>query len=511
MPERLAYDEAMQLSAIRLKVQNQDLKQGKVEMVSVPTTQGSLERPWGIEGGFAVVYKFRRKNGLICALRCFRVPMSSDTQFRYERIGPYFRTHARDITAGFQYYDAAIVVKEQGKPPDQKYPVIEMDWIDGVTLTDKIDELCKKRQSAVLKDLATQWIILLRTMERAHIAHGDLAGVNVMVHSDGKLILIDYDGVYIPEFAGLSQVLLGQDDFQHPQMAQRKFHEHMDAFSALVIYTALIALTVKPTLWDTYAKFGPDGKLLDVNILFRQQDFREPQQSPLFRELEQLGDAQVRSIVQELKHACQQPINDVRFPFHLIDPHYHEKQAFIQLENALQTDDDEQIATCWPTILEHYLPAQRHHNRVQLAQQRQSALRAFRNTLATGNLQRILLTYNAALLDAAKGISHEERLLLSLASDFLQAYRDNNDNALHIAEKLQQTIKGTHIIFTASQQQRLTQIRQCKNAQQAMQTAFASKNVEQIASIKPLFQYLKGMTAKERQRVRASGGLYASL
>ena len=36
MPERLAYDEAMQFSRIRLKVQDPELKQGQVEIVTIP-------------------------------------------------------------------------------------------------------------------------------------------------------------------------------------------------------------------------------------------------------------------------------------------------------------------------------------------------------------------------------------------------------------------------------------------------------------------------------------------
>ncbi len=501
MPERLAYDEAMQLSPIRLKIQDPELKQGKVEMVSVQTAMGSIERPWGIEGGFAVVYKFRRKNGTVCALRCFRVPMSPDTQFRYGRIGPYFHTHACDITAGFKYYDEAIIVKELGRPQDQKYPVIEMDWIDGVTLVDKINELCGKRHRAALKDLAEQWISILRIMERAHIAHGDLAGVNVMVRADDKLVLIDYDGVYIPEFANLSQVLLGQDDFQHPQMAQRKFNEHMDAFSALVIYTALIALASKPELWNTYTKFGPNGNLLDTNILFRRQDFQNPQQSPLFRELEQVSDTHVKTMVRELKRACLQPIDKVKFPFALIDPHYNEKQALAKLERAMQAQDDEQIVACWLPLLDRYPPAQQHRSRVQLAQQRVSALKSFRTALATGNLENILHNYDPTQLDASKSIIHEERQLLSLARAFLQAYRNDNDDAPDIADRLQNTIKGTRIVFTARQQQRLLQMRQRKNAQQTMQMAFVSKDIEKVAAIYPLLQYIKGPTPDERERI----------
>ena len=499
MPGRLEYDEAMLFSAIRLKIQDPDLKQGKVEMLSAKTAQGAMNRPWGVEGGFAVVYKFRRKSGALCALRCFRVPMKPDTQFRYERIGPYFHTHAPAITAGFKYYDAAILVKEQGKPQNQVFPVIEMDWIDGVTLAEKVDELCRKRARGALKNLAEQWLTLLNTMQRAQIAHGDLAGGNVMVRSDGRLVLIDYDGTYIPEFAGLAPVLVGQEDFQHPQMTQRGFHEHIDAFSALVIYTALAALAVKPDLWDQYAKLDANGKLTDFNTLFRKQDFQDTQQSPLFKDLEQLGDPHVQAMAQELKRICLLPINDVKFPFALVDPLYQQKQALTDLTSALQTNDDTRIAASWLPVLEQYPPAQRHRARVQIAQQRLAALRTFHDALASGDLQRIIDSYDPALLDSSGSVSSEERLLLSLGHAFLQACATDNDDAADIADKITQDIKGTRIIFTAQQQQLLTQIRQRKNARQALSQAFQSRDVAQIAAAYAFLPYTT--TAAERQRI----------
>ncbi|MBA2677108.1 MAG: hypothetical protein H0U76_01720, partial [Ktedonobacteraceae bacterium] len=481
MPGRLEYDEAMLFSSLRLKVSDPDLKQGKVEMVSSQTVRGTIDRPWGIEGGFAVVYKFRRKSGALCALRCFRVPTQPDTQFRYERIGPYFHIHAPDITAGFHYYDAAIMVKEQGKSQNQAFPVIEMDWIDGVNLVDQVDEFCRKRARQALRELSEQWLTLLHTMRQAHIAHGDLAGLNVMVRSDGRLVLIDYDGIYIPEFAGLDPVLIGQEDFQHPQMAQRGFHEHIDAFSALVIYTALAALAVKPELWDTYAKFNAKGQLVDANMLFRKQDFQDTQQSPLFQDLERLGNAHVRDLVRELKRLCLLPINDVKFPFTLVDPLYHQKQALSDLESAVQTNDDEQIANSWLPVLDQYPPAQHYRARVQVAQQRISALLSFRAALASGVLQRIVDSYDPVQLDASGSVSSEERLLLILADDFLQACADNKDDAVDIAEIIARDVKGIHVVYTSQQQQMLDSMRQRKNALQTISQAFQSMDIVEIA------------------------------
>jgi hypothetical protein len=502
MPGRIEYDEAMLFSAIRLKIQDADVKQGKVEMLSVKTAQGVMDRPWGIEGGFAVVYKFRRKSGALCALRCFRVSMKPDTQFRYERLGPYFHMHAPDITAGFKYHDAAIMVKEQGKAQNQPFPVIEMDWIDGVTLVEKVDELCRKRARKPLKDLAEQWLTLLNTMQRARIAHGDLAGVNVMVRSDGRLVLIDYDGTYIPEFAGLAPVLTGQDDFQHPQMAQRGFHEHIDAFSALVIYTALAALAVKPDLWDKYAKFDAHRKLIDFNMLFRKQDFQDTRQSPLFQELERLGDPHVRDLVRELKRICLLPINDVKFPFALVDPFYQQKQVLAELTDALQANDDTRIVASWQPVLEQYPPAQIHRARVRLAQQRTAALRTFRASLASGDLQRIVDSYDAAQLDTSGSVSAEERLLLSLARAFLQAFADDSDDAVDLADKISQDIKGIRIVLPAQQQQSLARMRQRKHAHQILSQAFQNRDVAQLAAAYPFLGYTT--TALERQRIEGA-------
>ncbi|HEU5229621.1 MAG TPA: hypothetical protein VFU49_17520 [Ktedonobacteraceae bacterium] len=500
MPERLAYDEAMLFSPVRLKVQDPELKQGKVEMVSVQTAINSVNRPWGIEGGFAVVYKFRTRSGQMRALRCFRVPVPADTRYRYERIGAYFQAHAREITAGFKYHDAAIVVKEQGKAQNLSYPIIEMDWIDGATLVEHVDELCKRRDQGALKDLANRWLNLLRIMRNAHIAHGDLSGVNIMVRDDGKLLLVDYDGVYIPELAGRSQVVLGQEDYQHPEMAQRQFHEHMDGFSAFVIYTALIALARRPELWQKYGRFSAEGKLQDVNLLFRKQDFQEPHLSPLMRDLGQIPDQHIRNVLRKLKQLCQQPVNDVQFPLELIDPEHEKKFALEQLERALSTDDDEQIANCWNALLAQHGPAQQYRGRVQLAQRRVNALRTFRAALRSGEMRQILDSYDA-ILDSSPQVTAQERGLYSLIRQFFQAEQDGNDaELLKVADILLNARLAFAITFTPEQRQRVAEARQRKRAEEDMRAGLQSRQVERIAQAYTVLQRKDVLTPEERKR-----------
>ena len=545
MPERLSYDEAMLLSAARLKIQDPELKQGYVEKITLRTQVGEVERPWGVEGGFAVVYKFRTKSGALKALRCFRVPMSPDMQYRYEKIGPYFSTHARDITVGFRYHDQGILIKEPGSGKQQNgiYPVIDMDWVEGTTLLERVDELCKQRAHAALKDLTEQWLGIVTKMRQAGIAHGDLAGLNVMVRASGQLVLIDYDGVYIPEFAGLSQVLIGQVDYQHPQMAQRQFNEYMDDFSALVIYTALLVLSVRPDLWIKYVK-RPDGKVLDVNLLFTQQDFKEPQASALIRELEQIGNKHIQDTVQELKRQCSQPIDQVRFPFYLIDPSYEQQN---QLQRALKDGSIEYIAATYPLVRDALKNLPKHEQqqvemafafmqaynsdsdnaiinaynaicsagysnlfkfsshhvaRVTLAKQRTEAIARLLIALSSKSLLKIAAAYDS-VLDASDAITSAQREQIAYALAFASAYKADDDEALvRIRDAVQSSVYSNFFVFSTDEQQRIVLADKRVTALEIFRRALNSKCVDKIIrSYSTVLDTCINVTHEERHQI----------
>ena len=487
MPERLAYDEAMRFAKIRLQIQDPEIKLGEVETITVSTHLGPIIQPWGVEGGFAVVYKYRTSSGKFRALRCFRRDMDPDTQFRYENIGPYFQTHAPQITAGFKYHAQGVLIKESTRPQGKVYPVIEMDWIEGATLLDTVDELCQQRNRAALRDLSQRWLVLLKAMQQARIAHGDLAGLNVMVRPDGNLVLIDYDGVYIPDFGtrNLRQVILGQPDYQHPQMGQRPFNEHSDAFSALVIYTTLLVLSWKPELWDQYASKGPDKKLLDTNLLLKQQDFQEPRRSALFREFVQCNDPQIKGFVQELARACQQQVGQVHFPFHLVDPEYEKKLALAQLAQAVQADDDSRIAAAWTPAMELFAPAQAYRVRGQLARQRLAALQQWRAALQGQRIAQIIKQYDP-LLDDSKEVTRDEKQLLRVARDFAQAGRQNDEDALIT---LSEAIRQQHLALTLTDQEE-RQVKRAIQRKQCLRQFTAALRERRVDALAQAYQRL---------------------
>ena len=107
----------------------------------------------------------------------------------------------------------------------------------------------------------SQWLI------PQPFAHGDLKPDNILVREDGTLVLVDYDGMYVPAMKGQKARELGSPDFRHPLRTEDDFDEHIDDFSIASIALALKAIALKPVLWN---EFGGNDRLL-----FSENDFLE--------------------------------------------------------------------------------------------------------------------------------------------------------------------------------------------------------------------------------------------
>jgi hypothetical protein len=130
---------------------------------------------------------------------------------------------------------------------------------------------------------------MVRALQQASIAHGDLQHGNVLV-VDGQLRLIDYDGMFVPALWGEGSHEVGHRNYQHPLRTESDFGPYLDNFSAWVIYVSLIALAADPGLWK---QFGGG----DESLLFRRRDFEQPEASDVLRALERHRDQQIRSAI----------------------------------------------------------------------------------------------------------------------------------------------------------------------------------------------------------------------
>lgn len=263
-----------------------DLKNGAV-------TVTPFGMPKVASGNFASVYRINGNGAW--AVRCFVRP-TTDQESRYQVVGPYIELQNRTYFAKCQYLPSGIRVNGQW------YPILKMEWAEGEPLSLYVQR--NLHESAALVDLAGAISRIVAQLQRARIAHGDLQHGNILVDSTGSIRLVDYDGMFVPAFRGERSPELGHPNFQHPKRTPDHYDEHLDTFSALVIYTSLKALAKEPSLWDRFS----NGE----NLIFASSDFKSPAQSELLQHLRRCPDGEVRSLAALLEACCQREPTRVR-------------------------------------------------------------------------------------------------------------------------------------------------------------------------------------------------------
>ena len=174
------------------------------------------------------------------------------------------------------------------------FPIVRMEWVNGLPLNHFIEKNLSKR--SVLERLEQDWATLLSDLRSVEVAHADLQYSNVLVMPDGKMRLIDYDGMWVPQLDGEGSHEVGHPDYQNPLRTGQDFHSELDDFAGDVIQIALRALSRKPKLWEKYNT--------GENMLFRRSDYLDPPNAELFDDLRELGDDEINEWLDGLIDAC---------------------------------------------------------------------------------------------------------------------------------------------------------------------------------------------------------------
>jgi hypothetical protein len=274
LPRGDEYNQAVQNPAISFA--DIELKNSTVE-----TTPLGLPKPYS--GGFTTTYKLKnsKKNW---AVRCFTREIK-DLQKRYQSIGNFTNSNNCSFLVDAKYVQNGIRIR------GNYHPIIKMDWLEGEPLNIYIDKIYN--QKAKLESLLNEFVNLIKQLEGFGIAHGDLQHGNIMVKG-GKLFLIDYDGMYLPDLSSLNVNELGHPNFQHPRRTSIDYNKSIDRFSSLIIYTAIKAVSINPNLWKKYENGD--------NLLFKGSDFINPQSSPLLKEL--VGYPELKRLTNNIAIVC---------------------------------------------------------------------------------------------------------------------------------------------------------------------------------------------------------------
>jgi hypothetical protein len=238
-------------------------------------------------GGNAVVYKANEPGGFLSfkktwAIRCFLRPISDHAE-RYEAISKHLRKVRLPYDVNFQFLKQGIQIRSNW------FPIVKMQWAKGDLLHSHIEQ--HLGYPALLAALREKWVTLVRHLEAAQVAHGDLQHGNIVVRG-GSLQLVDYDGMWVPALRGRHATETGHRAYQHPERSGQDYGQEIDRFSALVIYLSLAALERDVTLWERFHTGD--------NLIFVREDFLQVGRSAIWEHLRRIRSREIDQLAAAL-------------------------------------------------------------------------------------------------------------------------------------------------------------------------------------------------------------------
>ena len=217
-------------------------------------------------GNFAVVFKMKDEYGKQYAVRCFHRAQQGRER-NYKMICEELSKVSSPYMSPIKYYEKELFV-ESGE-----YPVLLMDWVEGMTLDKYIRRVINDKKALI--HLAANFRDLAIWLLAQPFAHGDLKPDNILVREDGSLVLVDYDGMFVPAMQGQKAREIGSPDFRSPSRTIDVFDKEIDNFSIITILLSLELLIEKK---DYLSSYGAEDRLL-----FSKADYDNLDNSEMYK------------------------------------------------------------------------------------------------------------------------------------------------------------------------------------------------------------------------------------
>lgn len=247
-------------------------------LTSLRAVLGDDGLPVMTSGNFAVVFKMRdEETGRYYALKCFTKEQEGREE-SYKLIANKLKFVSSNYLISIRYLEKELFVDtDQTDEAETEFPVLLMDWVEGMTLDKYIQENIKNKKA--LQMLSYNFFKLATWLIKQPFAHGDLKPDNILVKGDGSLVLVDYDGMFVPAMQGQKARELGSPDFRSPKRLSADFDCTIDDFSIISILLSLCMIHVKPSLLND---FGAQGRLL-----FSEKDYNDIENSQVYLSIPQ--------------------------------------------------------------------------------------------------------------------------------------------------------------------------------------------------------------------------------
>ena len=247
------------------------------ELTSLRPVLDSHGKPVMSSGNFAVVFKMMdESDGKMYAVKCFLKDQEGRNE-SYRKIADELEVLSSSYILPLRYLENELFV-DSDQCDCEEFPVVVMEWVEGETLDSYLKlHLKEKHELEMLSyhfNRMSAWILA------QPFAHGDLKPDNILVRKDGTLVLVDYDGMFVPSMKGEKAREIGTPGYRHPLRTDYDFNEHIDDFSIAGIAMSLKAIALNPDL-----KAGNDKT---DTLLLSEKDLRSPQDSEMMRKIRSL-------------------------------------------------------------------------------------------------------------------------------------------------------------------------------------------------------------------------------
>ena len=261
-------------------------------------------------GNFAVVFKMKdESSGKLYAVKCF-LKEQEGRDIAYQQITDELEYVSSNYLCSIKYFQKELFV-DSTVSSDTEFPVLLMDWVEGVTLDKYVHQHISDKYALQL--ITYQFCRMAAWLMSQTFAHGDLKPDNILVTEDGALVLVDYDGMYVPAMQGQKARELGSPDYRHPLRTEECFNEHIDDFPLALIGMSLKAIALDTSLLQNNAKSD--------SLLFSESDFQNIGECLMMKSLcALLNDAEFSKLYAlfTLAHS-QQELSAVSFRLFLLN------------------------------------------------------------------------------------------------------------------------------------------------------------------------------------------------
>lgn len=209
-------------------------------------------------GNFAVVFKMKDvETGKLYAVKCF-TREQEEREERYREIINVLEQVKSPYFVSTHYYNKELFV-DTSQGDEMEFPVLVMDWVEGICLDEYIRII--KDNKAKRELLAHKFQELVCWLLPKHFAHGDLKPDNIIVKDDGSIVLVDYDGMFVPSLYGKPALELGTPMFRYRNRTLDDFNEYIDDYAAVFILLILKIGVMHPNVIEDFEK---EGNLFDI-------------------------------------------------------------------------------------------------------------------------------------------------------------------------------------------------------------------------------------------------------